>query len=100
MTLVAGSKFKIGDRVQVRINHTSGHCRTPYFVQGKVGEVSAVFGQFPNPEQRAYGGNGLPYMVLYQIRFNQSDLWATYEGSKKDTLCMDIFEHWLEEIRG
>jgi hypothetical protein len=98
MTLVVGAKFKTGDRVRVRVNHTSGHCRTPYFVQGKVGEVAAVFGQFPNPEQRAYGGNGLPFKVLYQVRFDQVDLWADYEGPQKDTLCIDIFEHWLEDV--
>jgi hypothetical protein len=98
MALVVGAKFKVGDRVRVRVNHMSGHCRTPYFVQGQVGDVVAVFGQFPNPEQRAYGGNGLPYKVLYQVRFVQRDLWATYEGPHQDTLCIDIFEHWLESM--
>ena len=100
MALVTGAKFKVGDRVRVRMNHTSGHCRTPYFVQGKVGEVVAILGQFPNPEQRAYGGNGLPFKVLYQVEFDQVDLWATYEGAKQDTLCIDLFEHWLEESVG
>lgn len=93
---MVNSKFQIGDWVRVRVNHTSGHCRTPQFVQGKVGEVVAVFGQFPNPEQRAYGGNGLPYQVLYQVCFEQTDLWANYSGPKQDTLRIDLFEHWLE----
>lgn len=90
--------FKPGDRVRVRQNHTSGHCRTPYFVQGKVGDVVAVHGSFPNPEQRAYGGNGLPYKTLYQVRFDQRDLWATYSGPAQDVLHIDLFEHWLEAI--
>jgi nitrile hydratase len=99
MALIEKTKFQPGDRVRVRINHTSGHCRTPHFVQGKTGEVVGVFWRFPNPEQRAYGGDGLPYKVLYQVRFDQVDLWAAYQGPKLDTLCIDLFEHWLEAER-
>jgi hypothetical protein len=32
------------------------------------------------------------------VRFDQVDLWADYEGPQKDTLCIDIFEHWLEDV--
>lgn len=100
LVLIGETRFKAGDRVRVRVNHTSGHCRTPHFVQGKVGDVVAVHGRFPNPEQRAYGGNGLPYMMLYQVRFDQRDLWLTYQGPEKDALYIDLFEHWLEEAKG
>ena len=100
MISVGGGKFQIGDRVRVRVNHTSGHCRTPHFVQGKTGVIAAVFGQFPNPEQRAYGGNGLPFKVLYQVRFEQVDLWDNYAGPKQDSLHIDVFENWLEKYDG
>ncbi|MBT4139219.1 MAG: nitrile hydratase subunit beta [Candidatus Latescibacteria bacterium] len=98
MALIENTKFQIGDLVRVRVNHTSGHCRTPQFVQGKTGEVVAVFGQFPNPEQRAYGSNGLPHQILYQVCFDQTDLWVNYSGPEQDTLRIDLFEHWLESV--
>lgn len=89
-------RFKLGDQVSVRMNHTTGHCRTPHFVQGKTGVVAAVHGAFPNPESRAYGGDGLPFQVLYQVRFEQSHLWEGYGGVGRDALHIDLFEHWLE----
>jgi nitrile hydratase len=96
--MVLDDGFKSGDRVRVRVNHMSGHCRTPQFVQGKTGEVMAIRGRFPNPEERAYGGNGVPDIVLYQVRFEQVDLWDAYQGYAQDNLCLDLFEHWLERL--
>ena len=95
--MVQNARFVIGDRVRVRESHTSGHCRTPAFIQGKTGEVRAVLGQFPNPEQRAYGGDGLPRRVLYQVRFKQVEIWSAYRGPCQDSLCLDLFEHWLAD---
>lgn len=97
--IVKNTRFKPGDPVRVRMNHTTGHCRTPHFVQGKTGTIAAIHGRFPNPENRAYGGNGLPYPTLYQVRFKQIHLWETYTGPETDTLHIDLFEHWLELVQ-
>ena len=89
------SNFKKGDPVRVIDSHPPGHRRTPYYIRGKVGEIERVCGEFPNPEELAYGFNGLPKKTLYRVRFRQKDVWSDYSGPTKDTVDVDIFEHWL-----
>ena len=89
-------RFKPGDRVRVRMEVRPGHIRTPFYVRGKVGWVEAYHGDFPNPEELAYGKDGLPARPLYLVGFNQSDLWEAYGSSRQDKLYLDIYEHWLE----
>ena len=88
--------FAPGDRVRVREEHKPGHIRTPNYVKGKPGVVAARLGEFGNPEDLAYGGDGLPEKPLYKVEFAQTDLWKNYAGSPDDTLYVDIYEHWLE----
>jgi nitrile hydratase subunit beta len=89
--------FRPGDRVRVRTDEPRGHVRTPSYVRGKYGWVERVHGQFRNPEQLAYGYEGLPRQVLYMVGFRQADLWADrYAESQEDHLYVDIYEHWLE----
>ena len=90
-------EFKPGDRVKIREDYPIGHFRTPVFIRGKEGVVTRKFGEFENPELLAYALKG-PKKALYEIRFRQSDLWPDYEGSDKDSLDIDIYEHWLEKI--
>lgn len=90
------AKFQPGDRVRVRDDPPPGHHRTPAYVQGLSGTVVAVRGAFRNPESLAYGEDGLPTQVLYTIRFDQRDVWPGYGGSRKDGVCVDIYEHWLD----
>ena len=89
------SNFKQGDPVRVIDSHPPGHRRTPYYIRGKVGEIERVCGEFPNPEELAYGYDGLPKKTLYRVRFRQKDVWSNYSGPTKDTVDVDIFEHWL-----
>ena len=90
------TRFKPGDRVRVRAGSPPGHFRTPGYIQGKIGAVDRVHGDYRNPESLAYGGDGLPKQPLYLVRFPQSQVWRTYAGAVQDQLLMDIFEHWLE----
>jgi nitrile hydratase len=90
------AKFKPGDSVRVRIGAPPGHFRTPTYVQGKTGSVVTVHGAFRNPESLAYGGDGLPKQFLYLVRFDQTQIWNQYTMSQRDTLFIDIYEHWLE----
>ncbi len=69
------AKFKIGDSIRVRIRVASGHCRTPAYIQGKIGSVEAIHGTFPNPELRAYGSDGSPAQVLYLVSLDQPHTW-------------------------
>jgi nitrile hydratase len=88
--------FHPGDRVRVRQAYPPGHVRTPYYIRGKSGVIERVLEAFPNPEERAYGRNGLPAQVLYRVRFAQPEVWPDYTGPAADTVDIEIFEHWLE----
>lgn len=90
------TRFHPGDRVFVRVAHPPGHVRTPFYIRGKIGVIASICGEFANPEERAYGRNGLPKRPLYRVRFQQSDIWSDYAGSDRDTLDLEIYEHWLE----
>lgn len=90
------AKFKPGDKVRVRVGSPPGHFRTPAYIQGKTGVIEAIHGAFRNPETLAYGGEGLPKQFLYLVHFDQTDVWEQYLAPFRDTLFIDIYEHWLE----
>ena len=94
------ARFQPGARVQVRFAHPPGHCRTPYFVRGKSGVVERICGSFANPEELAYGRDGLPVRPLYRVRFEQGALWPDYAGQVGDSVDVEIYEHWLEPAEG
>jgi len=89
-------RFKPGDAVTVRRAYPPGHLRTPHYIRGKAGVVERICGSFANPEELAYGRNGLPALPLYRVRFVQHQVWADYTGAPGDTVDIEIYEHWLE----
>lgn len=88
------ARFRVGDRVRVRDEAPAGHVRTPSYIRGKVGVVSRVHGSFRNPEQLAYGADGLPKTPLYYVTFDAAGVWGGPPSS--DRVVVDIYEHWLE----
>jgi nitrile hydratase len=94
------ARFKAGDRVLVRAEHPPGHIRTPYYIRGVVGEIEQFGGAYPNPEELALQRDGLPAQPLYRVHFRQRDVWPDYAGSDKDTIILDLFQHWLEPVQG
>jgi nitrile hydratase len=90
------TRYAPGDAVQVRDEERPGHIRTPDYVKGKLGTITALLGEYRNPEELAYGGDGFPKKPLYKVSFSQAELWNDYEGSASDTLYIDIYDHWLE----
>ncbi len=90
------SRFRSGDAVTVRAMYPPGHIRTPYYIRGKCGVIERVCGEFANPEELAFGRDGLPRRPLYRVRFRQRDIWPHYGGAGEDTVDVEIFEHWLE----
>ena len=93
---IAG-RFKPGDTVRVSARYpATGHIRTPFYIRGKTGTVERICGVYRNPEELAEGKAGTPAKVLYRVRFGQTHVWPDYRGNRKDSVEVEIFEHWLE----
>ncbi|RTL72900.1 MAG: nitrile hydratase subunit beta [Hyphomicrobiales bacterium] len=92
-------RFKVGDRVTVLELNKAGHIRTPFYVRHKTGVVVQDCGLFLNPEDLAVGITSGPVVKLYRVQFQQRDLWPDYKGAPQDTLCIEIYDHWLEAAR-
>lgn len=89
-------QFNPGDRVRVRSYAQPGHVRTPHYIRGKTGTVASLHGTFRNPESLAYGAEGLPKQPLYLVAFEQREVWPNYQASARDTIYVDIYQHWLD----
>jgi nitrile hydratase len=82
--------------VTVRRAYPPGHLRTPHYIRGRRGVIERLCGSFANPEELAYGRDGLPARPLYRVRFAQRQVWPDYAGTADDTVDIEIYEHWLE----
>lgn len=89
-------RFQPGDRVLVREGWPPGHVRTPAYLRGRRGVVLRIFGAFPNPEDLAYGRDGLPPRTNYWVQFAMREVWGE-DGvyGPVDTIAAEIYEHWL-----
>ncbi len=90
------ARFAPNDNVTVRRAFPPGHVRTPYYIRGMTGTIAQVLDSFANPEELAFGRDGLPKRPLYRVRFAQSRVWPNYSGSAGDTIDVELYEHWLE----
>ncbi len=82
MTYAVGSAVRVSDREHV------GHHRTPGYAKGRRGTIARVHSAYPNPETRAYGGDGLPEQQLYLVAL---------ASDANDHVYIDVFAHWLED---
>src|SRR5215469_1530092 len=64
MSEVANAKFAPGDCVRIANANPPGHRRVPTYARGRVGTIERICGAFPNPEELAYGFDGLPKRPL------------------------------------
>lgn len=87
--------FALGDRVRISDLGKPGHVRTPTYIRTKIGAIERYCGAFENPEERGYARIGLARIPLYRVRFSQHDLWPDYDGPERDTLVLEIYQHWL-----
>jgi nitrile hydratase subunit beta len=90
------ARFAVGSQVRVKALHPPGHCRTPFYARGRRGTVLGVADRQPNPEELAYGRDGLPALPVYRVRFAQAELWPGYRGGDADAVVVDLFEPWLD----
>ncbi len=90
-------RFCVGQSVRIADRYPSVHHRVPAYAKGQVGVVERVCGRHGQPETYIRG-SGAPETQLYRVRIAQPDLWPDYTGNARDTLDIEIFEHWLEEL--
>ena len=90
------ARFMLGDSVTDRRSFKPGQIRTPNYIRGKSGEIAQVLTSFANPEELAFGRDGLPAQPLYRVRFAQNRVWPDYSGMVGDTIDVELYEHWLE----
>jgi hypothetical protein len=83
----ATHRFHVGDRVQVKHENPAGNPRTPAYVRGKCGIVTALHGSIVNPLDH----NGV-YPPLCSVRFPVREVFG---GTSRDTLSVDLHEDWL-----
>jgi nitrile hydratase len=81
-------KFKVGERVRVKLENPLGNPRTPRYVRGKQGVIVAVHGVINNPHDH----RGL-YPPLYTLVFGVNEVFGT---PNSDKLWVDVHEEWLE----
>ena len=68
-------------------------------MRGRAGVIDVIAVRFGNPEELAYGRDGLPAETLYRVRFRQAELWPDDRGPAADSAIVDLFEHWLEPAK-
>lgn len=91
------SRFDVGDRVCIDARSEPRHHRVPAYVKGHCGEVVRVCAEQGRPEDLGYGICDGERVSVYRVRLRQSDLWPDYPGPSRDTLDIEIYEHWLRE---
>jgi hypothetical protein len=84
----ATGRFQVGDRVRVKHTNPTGNPRTPAYVRGKNGVVTALHGRIMNPLDHR-GAYPPLCSVLFRVR-------EVFGGASQDTLSVDLHEDWLE----
>ncbi|HUL96652.1 MAG TPA: nitrile hydratase subunit beta [Usitatibacter sp.] len=90
--VLARERFKVGDRVRVRMDSVPGHMRMPGYIRGKVGVVVGISPAYPFPDAHAHGvvSDDEP---TYDVRFHSEILWP---GSAEPALVhVGVFESYL-----
>lgn len=89
------AKFAAGQRVRIADRTPPVHHRVPSYAKGQVGVIERVCGLHGMPEN-FIRGDGKPEQRIYRVTIPQTKLWPWYDGTAKDIVEIEIFEHWLE----
>jgi len=92
---MTAARFAVGQRVRISDRTPPVHHRVPSYAKGHVGVIERVCGLHGEPE-KFIRGDGKPAQRLYRVRIPQTSLWQAYDGTDRDNLEIEIFEHWLE----
>ncbi len=85
--------YPAGSRVRVRTGDPDHHTRVPGYVRGQTGEVVAILGRWPLPDDSARGRTPPRTQACYAVRFSAADLW----GSGDHTVTVDLWESYLDQ---
>jgi len=87
-------RYSPGDAVRTRNIHPLTHTRLPRYARDKLGVILSSHGAhvFPDTNAQLQGENAQP---LYTVRFEACALWGD-AASPKDTVCLDLWEDYLE----
>lgn len=92
------ARFRPGDAVIARNIHPTGHTRLPRYARGKRGVVHANRGVFSFADSKARGDGPSP-QHLYTVVFTGAALWG-HEGRRgADTVCLDLWDSYLDPAR-
>jgi Nitrile hydratase beta subunit len=83
-------QLRLGDRVRVLDHNLDGNPRTPPYILGKRGVVTALHGALHNPTDH----RGI-YPPLCTVEF---EVGAVFGGPSTDALMVDLHEDWLERL--
>lgn len=83
-------RLDVGDRVQVKQTNPEGNPRTPTYIRGKTGTVTALHGTMDNPLDHRDA-----YPPLCSVLFLVHEVFG---GVSRDTLSVDLHEEWLIAI--
>lgn len=92
------TRFIIGERVRIDHRYEHRHHRVPGYVKGKEGVIMHLCHRQGLPEELAYRKTGDPKQIVYRVRIPLAELWSDYDGTVRDNLEIEIFEHWLEAL--
>ena len=93
-------KFSLGQRVKTRRAEnqffSGGHTRFPKYVERCEGKVEIFHGAHIFPDTHAHDFGEQPEH-LYTVSFLASEIWRTPENPN-DTVCVDIWESYIEPV--
>jgi nitrile hydratase subunit beta len=90
---MSGARFRPGARVHVCSEDPDHHTRVPRYLRGHVGQVVALGGEWPLPDDVARGRPAPRVETVYAVRFAARDLWGTGDH----TVTADLWECYLEQ---
>ena len=68
----------------------------PVYARGREGTIERFCGAFPNPEELAYGFDGLPKRPLYRVRMRQIDALIAQAPKLKVGLVQPNFAYSVD----
>ena len=91
-------RFAAGESVRTRNAHPHGHTRLPRYARGRIGRIERVHPAFVLPDTNAHGLGENPQHV-YAVRFASRELFGD-DADARASVCLDLFESYLEPVEG